>query len=261
MSSTLEQLTSYELFDHHASNKFLSASQATSEEEKINPNYEPAFERKYRVSKRVFEIAIRVVFLDSLLRDESYSKGYSRLVKDGAPIWCYNLKYEGLSSRGYRRFSFTLENELKRFIVDSRHALLIPSRSGVTPKFYDGYTHRCKNFGSVFAYAPAVQAMFEASAQPAESVVEFFSYLKKESPFRPGALITPRLGLFSLVTRNRSEILAGNLPFPYGVVLKRGKEEYETAGNLFGRESYEVMFGSEIYKDVHPNELEIVSHV
>lgn len=249
--------TLYELFDHHASRKFLSFDGAG--EGAINPNYEPSFERKYRISKRTFEVGIRIVFLGSMLRDKRYEAGFSRIVRSGVPIWCYDLKYEGLSDRGYRQFSFNLEKESKRFLVEERYALLVPSRSGVTPKFYDGYTHRCRNFGSVFSYAPALQVM-HGSAE-CTSLEGFCENVRQDNPVCAGALVSPRLGLFSVKHRKRTGITNGDSPFPYGLVLNKEEEAIGSAGNLFGRELFRVMFGDEIYDGVHPNELEIINNV
>ena len=249
--------TPYQLFDHHASRKFLAAS--GSKEEPINPDYEPSFERKYRISKRTFEVGIRIVFLGSMLRDKRYMTGFSRIVRSGVPVWCYDLKYEGLSARHHRQFSFNLHGESKRFLVEEKYALLIPTRSGVTPKFYDGYTHRCRNFGSVFAYAPALQMMHESVE--GVSLEDFCLSVKRDNPIYPGILVSPRLGLFSVKHRNRKQIEDGDLPFPYGLVLNKEEQTVENGGNLFGREVFRVMFGNEIYDGIHPNELEVYIHV
>lgn len=250
--------TLHQLFDHHASRKFLEFSGQS--ENPINPDYEPSFERKYRISKRAFEVGIRIVFLGAMLHDGRYKKGFSRLVRSGVPIWCYGLKYEGLSGRGLRQFSFNLEKETKRFLIEERYALLVPSRSRLTPKFYDGYTHRCRNFGSVFAYTPALQVMHDSVS--GITLDEFCKSIRSDNPIRPGVLVSPRLGLFSLKEyKRRSDIVGGGMPFPYGVVLSREEEFFGDVGNLFGREVFRVMFGNEVYEGVHPNELEVINNV
>ncbi len=95
----------------------------------------------------------------------------------------------------------------------------------------------------------------------AVSLEAFCKSVEQDSPIRPGVLVGPRLGLFSVKHRKRTGIKNGDLPFPYGLVLNKEEETVESVGNLFGREVFRVMFGDEIYSGVHPNELEVISNV
>ena len=67
-----------------------------------NPMYEPLTRRRYNYSKIIDTDRVRIVFLNRLLKTKPE---YKTLVRDGKPLWCFDLKYEG-TTKNKRAFSF-----------------------------------------------------------------------------------------------------------------------------------------------------------
>lgn len=219
-----------------------------------NPFYEPFTRNRFNPSKVTDGEIVRIVFLNSLTRD--HGPAYRALVKSGRPVWCTDLRYDGVDNSAQRQFSFRLTKGKKRFVVSEKYALLIPSRSYIHPAWpnslhlNDGMLFK---MGTVFAYPPAVRAMYLASTARKEgtSLIGFEEQIRSDHPLVPGSLVSPRIGMFRL-----THLLHGEDPdaaFPYGLVLRREKETYS---ELFGRELFMIRFGQQIQRNVHIAELE-----
>ena len=273
--------TSLKLHDYFGANR--SVNHKPWRQGGENPFFENALARKYNHSKRAGSDAIRMVFLNSLLRDCSK---YDRLVKGGKPLWCFSIKYEGICNKtGYRQISFTLSKKSKkRFQVGEQHILVIPSRVRIYPKFWDSYKQRCSNFGSVFSYAPLVTMMWASSKEFLSGLPrsDFLKRIENDSPFKVGALVEPRIGLFSPWLKRSSlikslkqkhELSAANQPdfekwcreadenvVPPGVIISRDSHGHgDLKTNYYGKERLKVQLGGQIFEDLHPNELNIIT--
>lgn len=265
MSDSKNNNTLMDFFVHHGANK--------SVENKNNPFYEPALARKYNHSTRAGSPAVRTVFLKSVV--EAQPKDGTRLFNKGKPLWCFNLKYEGISSdSGYREVSFTLsEKSRKRFIAGEQDFLVVPARVRIYPKFLDNFKQRCSNFGSLFAYEPATHMMWKNSKE--ESYKNFLAKLQEDNPLKAGTLVQARMGFFnpwlkkSLLVQNlkrkfQQRKLTEIKDFsdwckseentvPPGVIIS-----VNGAVNLYAKERYTVQFGGTVYDDLHPNEIKII---
>jgi hypothetical protein len=219
-----------------------------------NPFFEPFTHKRYNPSRIKDNRRFRLIFLNRTL--EEYPK-YKTLVRDGRPVWCENMKYEGVSNK-LRYLSFNLRGGKKRFTISENYCFLLPSRLYV----YPGWPSRlgnpkspCARLGSVFGYPPLLKVMYRNEKGTSEELQDFLQRLKKESPIRPGALVSPRIGLFRTSTMSQSSNNDPSEMFPHGLVIRREVAKYQ---ELYGRELFTVSFGGNIIENVHPIEMEVI---
>jgi hypothetical protein len=97
--------------------------------------------------------------------------------------------------------------------------------------------------------------MYRNEKGTSEELQDFLQRLKKESPIRPGALVSPRIGLFRTSTMSQSSNNDPSEMFPHGLVIRREVAKYQ---ELYGRELFTVSFGGNIIENVHPIEMEVI---
>lgn len=243
-----------ELFDYHCGVKRDSLDHFPGGE---NPLYEQFSQRRYNYATGSDTTCCRLVFLKEVL-DDPVNK---TLVRNGRFIWCRELKYEGLSGKGFRQISFSVDNGKKRFIVAENNILCLPSDIFVSNnRYFRAKGSTFTPFSSVFGYRKTIAMMCKNSELPAEELRE---KIKSENPFRPGTLVSPRLGYFfpdqPQVPNNYPQVAYPNLleEHPCGIILGRGTLNDDRSG----REFYRVRFGGTTYERVHPVQLEIVNEV
>jgi hypothetical protein len=219
-----------------------------------NPYYEDAADRRYNASQGSDVKECRMIFLKGVLSDPSNKT----LRRGGRFIWCRNLRYEGThAATGLRQVSFTIDKGKKRFLVSENDMLCLPSHIYVSNNKY--FRQKDKTFGvfsSVFSYAKTVTMMIKNYTGTEE---EFKRAVLLDNPYRPGTLVSPRLGYF--YPEGKPHSASGtNLSddsHPYGIILGPSLSN-STHG---GREFYRVRFGATTYEKVHPIEMEIVNEV
>ena len=273
--------TTLNLHDYFGANKKMPHHHRGDETEE-NPFFEGALVRKYNHSTRSDYKAVRLVFLNTLKREDPANH---RLVKDGKPLWCFSLQYAGVCKKtGYRQISFTLSKKSKkRFCVGEQHILVIPTRVRIYPKFWDSYKQRCSNFGSLFAYFPIISMMWPSSKEFVEGKTreDFINRIEEDCPFKIGALVEPRMGLFSpwakrtsllhelrqkysKATNNGCDLNfeawceeSDDALIPPGVIISRSFSG-DTKHNYYGKEKIKVQMGGKVFEDLHPNEVSII---
>ena len=168
-----------------------------------NPLHEPLTRRRYNYSKVVDKDRVRIVFLNRLLE---VKPEYKTLVREGKPIWCYDLRYEGLVE-GSRSFSFRLAGaKNKRFTVTENYALLVPQRVFidhiVSARIFPRTPY--SQFGTVFRYDNCREMMYNNRSEDHFylSYKEFVKLLDNDCQIKVGGLVRPRVGLFSPTRRN-----------------------------------------------------------
>jgi hypothetical protein len=165
------------------------------------------------------------------------------------------LQYEGLLGTSSRHVSFTVDSGQKRFCVGEHQILCVPSKCFIGNSHYmrakDKIFH---SFTSVFDYSRSVAAMAKAIGMPED---DFCKMLEHDNLFKPGALVSPRLGYFYPQHSTVPESYSPSEPHPYGLLLGRtiGQSDY------FRREFYRVRFGATTYERVHPLEMEIINEI
>ena len=220
-----------------------------------NPFFEPFTHKRYNPSRIKDTNRFRLIFLSRTL--DEYPK-YQTLVRDGRPVWCENLKYEG-AANNLRHFSFNLRNGKKRFTISENYCFLLPSRLYVYPSWpsrLGSSKSLCARLGSIFGYPAAIDDMYKNNDKK-ESFQQFKARLDKESPFRPGVLISPRVGLFRPFKKGtEKQAFDDTDQFPYGLIIRQEDAKYQ---ELYGRELFTVSFGGNIVENVHPIEMEVVN--
>jgi len=214
-----------------------------------NPHYEPFAKRRYNYSPSSDVIAVRLIFLKDVLKDSNNKT----LVRNGRFIWCKNLNYEGRSADGFRQISFTIDNGNKRFTVSENNVLCVPAKTFVN----NNKLFRAKNktflaFSTVFSYNHTFNMMLKNSSLGSK---EFSDLISVHSPFKPGALVAPRLGYF-FPDRNVRAPERLDSEHPVGIILGPSM-----LPDHLGREFYRVRFGSTTYERVYPAEMEIINEV
>jgi hypothetical protein len=159
----------------------------------VNESWEEISHRRYNYSSSDDVHAVRLLFPKIILEEHPH---YKTLVRKGRAIWCYGLKYEGVSAKGYRQVSFHLKGGQKRFLVEERYALCVPSKASVIPRPWRSNSEVFKPFGALFAYESALQLMYTHTTAAIPSYNEFIEQVKADCPFKPGVLVRPRLGYF-----------------------------------------------------------------
>ena len=87
--------------------------------------------------------------------------------------------------------------------------------------------------------------------------------MRQDNPYRPGTLVSPRLGYFYPDQQVSREILtaddknAAEIEHPCGIILGPSLVN----GDYSGREFYRVRFAHTTYERVHPIQMEIINEV
>ena len=219
-----------------------------------NPFFEPFTHKRYNPSRIKDNRRFRLIFLNRTL--DEYPE-YKTLIRDGRPVWCENMKYEGVSDN-LRYFSFNLRGGKKRFTISENYCFLLPSRLYVYPSWPSRLGKSkslCARLGSVFGYPELLKDMYRNQDNTNEKFDDFLQRLKEESPIKPGVLVSPRVGLFRPIAASNKSSGAAAEMFPYGLVIRQETAKYQ---ELYGRELFTVSFGGNIIENVHPIEMEIV---
>lgn len=213
-----------------------------------NEYYEDMAVKRYNYSSIPDTEKVRLVFLKSVLQDATNQT----LVRQGRYLWCANLRYEGVNEDGLREVSFNLDKGHKRFKVAENSVLCLPSNSYVNNnKFFRPKDKTFLPFGSVFYYTSAVNMLAQESACTPERMTD---RLTRDTPYKPGTLVTPRIGYFYPVVESRgNRPPSRQLAHPYGLVLGPSLDNNPDAG----REFYRVRFGETTYERVHPVQMEV----
>ena len=218
-----------------------------------NPYYEDFSIRRYNYATSMDKDRFRFVFLKDVMKDKSNKT----LCRSGRFIWCSNLRYEGRDDQGFRQVSFTVDKGKKRFKVSENNILCIPSKIYVNNnKFFRSKLKTFYPFSSVFSYRNTLSQM----AKDAQCTLgEFQERVKQDSPFKPGALVAPRLGYFHPEI-DRDDVM--NQEFmkqehPFGIVISKS----HISDDYVAKEFYTVRFGKTTYDRVHPVQLEIINEV
>jgi len=237
-----------DLTAYHSSNEKLPSSPEP------NPLYEPFADRRYNYARNHDLTSFRLVFSKQVLANQRNKT----LFRKGRFIWCRDLNYEGTDPKGLRQVSFTIDKGKKRFCVSETDVLCLPAKSFINnSKFMRDKYSTYMAFSTVFSYAPTLNMMAKEHA----SLEEFKSLINRDSPWRPGTLIAPRLGYFHPGHRSLDQhVAAGGTPeteFPYGIIISKGRE----ANSYYEREFYRVRFGQTTYEKVAPIQMEIISEI
>lgn len=219
-----------------------------------NQEYEPFSIRRYNYASSDDKDQCRLVFLKGVLEN----KTNKTLRRNGRFIWCKNLKYEGRDPQGFRQLSFTVDNGKKRFLVSENNVLCIPSKIYVNNnKYFRSNVKTFNSFSSVFSYRNALRMMAKSDEL---SLEDFETKIDQDSPYKPGALVAPRLGyFFPYVDTNKiNKEVQENSEHPCGIILGR---QFMDDHRYVAKEFYRVRFGDTTYERVHPVQMEIINEV
>ena len=219
-----------------------------------NPYFEKVASRRYNFSPSYDINKIRLVFLKGVLGDPSNKT----LRRKGRFIWCKNLRYEGRINTGMRHVSFSVDNGQKRFIIAENNMLCVPSKNYVNNNRYFRTKEKTfKAFSSVFSYPNALRIMQKNSTLTEEELAEA---IRHDSPYKPGTLVSPRIGYFYPEKHKLKNVEASYLldaQHPCGIILGPSPSPESASG----REFYRVRFGDTTYERVHPVEMEILNEI
>lgn len=158
-----------------------------------NTHFERFAARRYNYAHSHASGQVRLVFLQRVAENPANKT----LFRNGRFVWCKSLRYEGTNDRGYRQVSFTLKKGRKVFKVSEEDVLALPSNIFINNNsFFRKYNKVISSFSSVFEYREAVKIMRNNTAQRHHSLEDYVGFLASQSPFQPGALVSPRRGLF-----------------------------------------------------------------
>ena len=238
MGTNIKKPTWHNLKSFYSYHKTVLAGPKDEERHLENPLYEPLTRRRYNYSKVTDRDRVRIVFLNRLLE---IKPEYKTLVRDGKPVWCYDLKYEGLIG-GSRAFSFRLSGaKNKRFTVTERYALLVPQRvfidHVVSARIFPRTPY--SQFGAVFRYDNCREMMYNNRSEEhfRLSYREFCDLLDNDCQIKVGDLVRPRVGLFSPTRRNKKpdhgrNILERMLNIYKGKISKKDHDTLCTVVNI-----------------------------
>jgi hypothetical protein len=217
-----------------------------------NVHYEDLATRRYNYSPQEDKNSCRLVFLKPVLEDPANKT----LRRNGRFVWCKDLKYEGRNDSGLRQISFSVDAGKKRFTVAENNVLCIPSKSYVNNNRF--FKQRLKTFipfSTVFGYKNTMNMMIKNSDLEEH---QFREIIEKESPFKPGTLVAPRLGYFypNPDARSLQHLPHRDEQHPCGIILGNSFID-----NYLGRELYRVRFGETTYEKIHPVQMEIINEV
>ena len=234
-----------ELTSHHCSRRSISSSYRSE----MNPYYEDFAQRRYNYSPNDDFDACRLVFLKGVLENPTNKT----LVRNGRFIWCRNLTYVGLSSAGLRQIEFTVDKGNKVFRVSENNVLCIPSAGYVNNNRYFRTAEKTfLPFSSVFKYENTLKML----ARNANITVDEMKQITiQDNPYKPGTLISPRMGYFypDQVAHQKERPIVLEEEHPCGLIL--GPSFID---NYLGRELYRVRFGNHTHEKIHPVQMEII---
>ena len=236
-----------DLRDYHCSQRSVVHNGVSSS----NPFFEEMSLRRYNYSPIEDRDKFRLVFLKGVL-DNPDNK---TLRRKGRFIWCKNIKYAGRNQEGLRQIEFTVDKGTKVFTVSENNVLSVPSNSYINNnRFFRTSQKTFLSFSSVFAYDRILNSM---SKRMCLGTDELRGLIGSESPYRPGTLVSPRVGYFypeppSPLTKDQ-----WSQEHPYGIVLGPAIDK----SDYMGRELYRVRFGRTTYEKVNPVQLEIINEV
>ena len=243
-----------ELWDHHctARNVRIQASEYA-----LNPFYEDMATRRYNYAASIDRSSFRLVFLKNVLKKPENKT----LVRNGRFIWCKDMNYEGRDDAGLRQVSFTVDKGRKRFLVSENNLLCIPAKTFINNNGYIKMKEKTFSaFSSVFSYKNTLNVMYKNSGLDRD---EFHELISGDSPYKPGTLVSPRLGYFY---PQRSDLMRSDpsrvknrvdVEHPYGIIIG---ESFDNS-DYSGREFYRVKFGETTYERVHPVQMEVINEV
>ena len=218
-----------------------------------NPNYEHFSTRRYNYAASIDSSSCRLIFLKDVL----LNKENKTLRRKGRFIWCRKLRYEGTCSSGLRSISFVVDKGRKRFQVSENNILCLPSHICVNNnRFFRSKQKTFLPFSSVFSYDKSFNMMARAADSTAE---EFSELIRRDNPYRPGTLVSPRLGYFhpDIDPKKINKEISSSQEHPCGIILGPSRNDNE----YVSREFYRVRFGGTTYEKVHPVQMEIVNEV
>jgi hypothetical protein len=217
-----------------------------------NPFHEPFATRRYNYSPSLDTDAIRLVFLKAVAIE---GRKNNTLMREGRFIWCKNLEYEGRNIHGYRQISFTVDKGNKRFLAAENNILCLPAKTFVAHnRFFQKKEKTFIPFSTVFSYKNSLRIMRQKSGL---SAPDFLNHIADQSPYKPGALVLPRVGYFYPHYGEGKEHNTPAAQYPCGIILGKSFENVQDNG----REFYRVRFGGTTYERVHPVQMEIINEV
>lgn len=158
-----------------------------------NQYFERLAARRYNYALKSNPGAVRLVFL----RSAAESPTNKTLLRNGRFIWCKNLRFEGVTENNLRKLSFTIGKGQKRFTVTEQDVLVIPGNIYINNNsFFRKYEKVFSSFSSVFACRECLKIMKRSDGYDWKSLDEFAEYIRSYAPFRPGTLVSPRMGFF-----------------------------------------------------------------
>ena len=209
---------------------------------KQNLFYEEFARRRYNPSPISDTSCCRLVFLKDVLHNPTNKT----LCRQGRFIWCKNLHYEGRDDNGYRQISFTIDKGKKRFKVSEKNMLCLPSKVFIhNNRYFRSNLKTFAAFSTVFSHRQTM-TMMRKSWSGADG--ELDTIIDEDSPFKPGTLVSPRVGYFHPdVDWNSVGDTKQNMSgrdHPCGIIL--GKSLVDN--DYVGREFYRVRFGNTTYE-------------
>jgi hypothetical protein len=235
-----------ELFDNYCANERIHTSLGS----RLNPFYEQFANRRYNPSPIIDKDRCRLVFL----KDVMENKTNKTLRRSGRFIWCKELSYEGKDNKGFRQVSFSIHGGTKRFTVSENNVLCVPSKVYVhNNRYFKTKLSTFKPFSSVFGYERTLAMMSKNGKYNKD---EFLEILERDNPYKPGALVIPRLGYFHPEVDEGAVIHSKEMEHPCGIILGQSFMD-----DYYGREFYRVRFGSTTYEKVHPVQMEIINEI
>ena len=221
--------------------------QYCSNEAPDNPYHEEFARRRYNYATSQDPKSCRLVFLKAVATDP-----FNRtLRRNGRFVWCHHLKYESVDAEGYRAISFTVDDGAKRFTVSEKNILCIPDQVCVpSRRFFWSESKTFLPFSTVFSYRNALTMMAKSGNCDTISLKE---RLKHDNPYKPGTLVTPRVGYFYPRVSSRKH-RSPDIEHPCGIILRPSLLD----NDYVSKEFYTVRFGDTTYDKIHPVQLEIV---
>jgi hypothetical protein len=219
-----------------------------------NHMFEQFSVRRYNYGVSHDKNVCRLVFLKDVLKN----KANKTLRRGGRFIWCANLKYEGRNTEGFRQISFTVDKGKKRFLVAENNVLCVPSKIYVNnSRYFRSKVKTFTSFSSVFGYKNTLNMMAKADGLTLD---EFEEKIKSDNPFKPGTLVSPRLGyFFPQIDPNKVDLeIKDDAQHPCGIILGR---QFLDDHHYVGKEFYRVRFGDTTYERVHPVQMEVINEV
>ena len=238
-----------ELVQGFCSSKNVPLGQPTQ----LNPFYEDFANRRYNYAASHDKFSCRLIFLKSVLQNNENKT----LCRKGRFIWCSDLNYEGKDDKGFRQISFVVDKGKKRFFVSEGNILCLPSHICVNNSRYLKSKYKTFfPFSSVFSYKNSIKMMAKNYGC---DVNDFRSIIDNDNPYKPGTLVSPKLGYFhpEIDPNKLDREMFSKREHPCGIIL--GPAPCST--DYLSKEFYRVRFGDITYEKIHPVQMEIINEV